>query len=312
MLPDVLITESCWARVCDELDRVLPSEGLAVPLVWLKRRMPDPGPTALLRLDQIERVVVATAVLVPPELQMNAGFRVGVLARTDERIAGATRSLIRRHPRLRACAHLHSHPFARGQTRPSRGATCDYEGHMLPLLSRNREAGLAASFSFIACRALGGDGWALHCFALDEWGDIVDLGPASRIADSHPDAAAPFMPALPRRPVFRLVRAWLGALARRGIEHRLDELFDGWLRIIVHPIEQTSLVVLLPLAFPRSDAQLFVWDRVANATHRLEVEPAALDRASSLLRICRTLTEVDHGNASGLLPESAPVDRGGA
>ena len=61
---------------------------------------------------------------------------------------------------------------------------------MLPLLSRNREAGLAASFSLIACRALGGDGWALHCFALDEWGDIVDLGPASRIADSHPDAAA--------------------------------------------------------------------------------------------------------------------------
>ena len=312
MLPAVAITESCLSTVCAELDRVSPREGLAVPLVWLKKRAPEPSPGALLRLEQIEQVVVAAVLLVPPEKQLNASVRVGVLAHTDSLLADATRSLVRRHPRLRACAYLHSHPFARGWTRPSRGPSCDYEGHMLPLLARNREAGLATSFSFIACRSASGDGWALHAFALDEEGAIVDLGLARPVPDSHPEAVRALAPPLTRRPAARLVRAWLRKLRRAGLAYRVDELFDGWHRIIVEASRQVSLVALVPVSFPRESAQLLVWDKRANTVEPRSCEEGALGRAGALARIARSLLEVDHGPARRLLLEGASADRGGA
>jgi len=309
MLPTVVITESCFASVRAELDRVNPREGIAVPLLWLKKRAPEPSPAALLRLSQIEQVVIARALLVPPEKQTNGCVRVGVLAETDRLVADAIRSLARRHPRLRACAYLHSHPFAHGSTRPSRGATCDYEGHMIPLLERNRDAGLAASFSFIACRTLADDGWQLHAFALDERAQILDLGLARRIADTHPDAVAALVPPLARRPIHRLVRGWLNRLRRARIHHRFDELFDGWLRIILDASERTSLVVLLPLCFPRQRAQLFAWNREMNEVTGFECEPSALNQSCSLVRLAKALKEVEHGSPSRLLLESAPADR---
>jgi hypothetical protein len=309
MLPTVAITESCLAQVEEELDRVNPREGLAVPLLWIKKRAPEPNPATLLRLAQIEQVIIARALLVPPEKQLNGCVRVGVLAETDRLLAEATRALTRRHPRLRACAYLHSHPFARGGTRPSRGATCDYEGHMIPLLERNRDAGLAASFSFIACRTWKDDGWELHCFALDEHEDIGDLGLARRIPDSHPDAVAALLPPLSRRPIHRLVRGWLSRLRRARVHYRVDELFDGWLRIILDASAQTSLVVLLPISFPRQPAQLFVWNREANEVTRCDGEPCALGHSGALLSLAKAIEEVDHGTASRLLLESAPADR---
>jgi hypothetical protein len=300
MLPTVEIAQSCFDQVCRELDRVYPSEGLAVPLLWLERRVPDPGPTATLRLSQIAKVVVGKVVLVPADKQLNSGFRVGVLEETDAPMAEATRALTHRYPRLRACAYLHSHPFARGSTWPSRGARCDYEGHMLPLLARNRDAGLSTSFSVIACRTLGGDGWLLQTFALDDDQKIVDLGFAQAIPDRHPDAARCLLPALGRRRGARLVRAWLRSLRRAGVAYRADELFDGWLRIIAGP-----LVVLVPQNFPDQPAQLFHWNRGTNQVG--PVEGGSLGTAGALRALVRTLSEVGHDREERLLPESAPA-----
>jgi hypothetical protein len=180
---------------------------------------------------------------------------------------------------------------------------------MIPLLERNRDAGLAASFSFIACRTSADDGWELHAFALDERARILELGLARRIPDFHPDAIAALVPPLTRRPVHRLVRGWLNRLRRAGIHFRLDDLFDGWLRIILDASKRTSLVVLLPICFPRQPAQLFIWDRVVNEVTRSECEFAALARSGALVRLAQAFKEVEHGTASRLLLESAPADR---
>lgn len=306
MLPTVEIAASCLDQVEAELDRVAPREGLAVPLVWLARRAPDPGPTATLRLEQIEKVVIARVLLVPPDKQLNSGVRVGVLGETDALVAEATRRLTRRHPRLRACAYLHSHPFARGSTWPSRGARCDYEGHMLPLLDRGLQAGLATCFSAIACRTDDGRGWLLQVFALDDDRRIVDLGFARRVPDADPDVARALLPALSRRRSARLVRAWLARLRRARVAYRADELFDGWLRIIAG-----SLVALVPPDFPDHAPQLFRWDRETN-----EIAPVpqrSLLRGGALLALARELDEeVARERTQRLLPEGATADWGRA
>ncbi|HEY3448112.1 MAG TPA: hypothetical protein VGK67_17275 [Myxococcales bacterium] len=306
MFPTVEIAQSCLDQVASELTRVAPREGLAVPLVWLSRRPPEPGPTATLHLAHLEKVVIAGVVLVPAEKQLNSGFRVGVLGETDGLVAQATKRLTRRHPRLRACAYLHSHPFARGSTWPSRGARCDYEGHMLPLLERGLQAGLATSFSVIACRPNGGDGWKLQTFALDDERRIVDLGFAQPIPDDHPDVARALLPALSRRRGARLVRAWLHKLRRASVATRVDELFDGWLRIIAGP-----LVALVPPGFPDQAVQLFRWDPETNAVSPLESR--ALSKSGALLELVRSLEEeVSRERAQRLLPEGASADRAGA
>lgn len=309
MLPTVEIAQSCLAAVEEELSRVAPREGLAVPLLWLERRDPSPPPTSTLRLADIARVVIADVLRVPPERQLNSGFRVGVLAQTDALLAEAVRARVRRHPRLRACAYLHSHPFARGGTWPSRGPGCDYEGHMLPLLERGLQAGLATCFSVIASRSPVDDRWLLQTFALDERGRIEDLGFAAPVPDSHPDVRRALLPALSRRRPFRLVRAWRSALRRAGVPHRVDELFDGWLRVIAGG--ERSLVALVPPVFPAEPARLFAWDRASGSVEPLPSQP--LDRASALRRLVRGLEEEVHRERSSrLLPESASADRGGA
>lgn len=303
MLPSVEIAQSCFDLVASELTRVAPREGLAVPLVHLARRPPEPGPTATLHLAHVEKVVIAGVVLVPAEKQLNSGFRVGVLAETDALVAEATRRLTRRHPRLRACAYLHSHPFARGGTWPSRGARCDYEGHMLPLLERGLDAGLATSFSVIACRPRAGEGWLLQAFALDDDRRIVDLGFAEPVPDDHPDVARALLPALSRRRGARLVRAWLRKLRRASVAPRVDELFDGWLRVIAGP-----LVALVPPGFPDQAARLFLWHRDAQSVSPLGSR--VLAGSGALLRLVRGLEEeVAREREERLLPEGAPADR---
>jgi len=185
-VPSVLIGASVWHRVEAELDRVYPCEGIAVPLLALSPRNPFASPCRTLTLPEIREVIIAESVLVPANRQVNMRARVSVQRFTDGLVNEEVLALIRRHPRLRACGYLHSHPFARGWTQPSHGLTCDYEGHMLPLLTRNRECSLDTSFSFIACRLARGEGWTLLGFALDGDGAIVELGPARVIPNDSP------------------------------------------------------------------------------------------------------------------------------
>ena len=161
MLPACLISELCWQQVATELDRVCPREAVLVPLCALDPRDPAHNPCHMLGLAEVARITVAAVVLVPRERQHNQLLRVSVLPHTDGLVNDRIEATVRRFPRLRACAYLHSHPFARGWTAPSRGSAGDVEGHMLPLWRSNRDAALDTSFSFIACR--GADGEAGSC-----------------------------------------------------------------------------------------------------------------------------------------------------
>lgn len=285
MLPEVKISALSWKQITAELDRVAPREGIAVPLVALDLCDPEFNPCRTIALADIATVTIASVVLVPSHKQKNQIARVSVLEETDELVGEKVESLVSRYPRLRACAYLHSHPFAWGSTRPSRGATCDYEGHMLPLLESNRAAGLATSFSFIACRGLNGSRWRLQCFALDNHGDIVDLGFARVIGDDTPELAAFYLPGLSRRPMVRtLLRRWRRDLGRRGYRVRCGELFDGWTRIVVD-LGARALVTLVPIDFPARPPQHHVVDK-ANGHSRpvtvdngLLVSPRLMSRA---------------------------------
>lgn len=255
-LPACYMTGDFWQRVRAELDRVQPLEGVAVPLVSLELRRPDP--CARIGLEDIRSVTLAAALIVPGHLQVNERLRVHVTSGTDERLNASMRKVLKRFPRLRTGALLHSHPFARGATFPSRGPAGDYEGHMLPLLERNREAGLETSFSFIACRESRGPGWRLEAFALDDEERIVALGAVEVVEDGHRAVREAFDAGTRRGgPAWLRVRRLARQLRKCEIRHSVDELMGGWLRLIAHPAPGRATVHLLPPCYPLEPEQSF-------------------------------------------------------
>ena len=269
MTPRALISRFAFRQVVAELDRVAPNEGILVPLCALSLRDSEQNPCATMPLSALAEILIAAVVLVPQDRQVNQGTRVSVRPHTDPVVNEKVEALTRRFPRLRACAYLHSHPFARGRTWPSSGARCDYDGHMLPLCARNTEAGLSTSFSFIACRTLNGRGWLLQTFALDETQRAVDLGFAQIIDDDGPRVVKALMPSLKSRAEARsILRHWLRDARRRGFATQEDELFDGWQRLKVRLDHGLVLVGLVPIDFPASPPRFYMVDRRRGRTTR--------------------------------------------
>jgi len=292
MFPEVRISELCWSQITAELDRVAPREGIVVPLVALGLRDAEFNPCRTIALTDIATVTIASVVLVPSDKQNNQIARVSVLDQTDDLIGEKVEALVARYPRLRACAYLHSHPFAWGSTRPSRGATCDYEGHMLPLLDSNRDAGLATSFSFIACRGLNGSRWRLQCFALNHRRQVVDLCFARIIPDGTAELATLFLPGLSRRPMVRtLLRRWRRDLGRQGYRVRCGQLFDGWTRIIVDLSRGRALVTLVPIDFPERAPQHHVVDKTTGKSTPVAVDDGLLTSPRVMSRAVKHVEE---------------------
>lgn len=252
----VVVAQSCWNAICFELDRVAPREGVVLPLVAIEHRR---DPCAPIALADITALAIAEVRCVPPELQHNTPWRVSALPRSDAWADDVVLPLVRRYPRLRAAAYLHSHPFANTHTSPSGG---DIDGHMAPLLSRNIEGGLYASFSFIACGR-----WTLPCFAMDAQHRVVELGDAEVVDDADPLVAW----ARTTRPPRFWLKRWKHRLRARGLAPRIDELFDGWTRARIDLDAHRVLVVLFPLAFPAEPPRYAVVDRRTGRTTSVDL-----------------------------------------
>ncbi|MBI4864310.1 MAG: hypothetical protein HY815_29235 [Candidatus Riflebacteria bacterium] len=295
MMPRCTMSQRCWRRTVTELDRVSPREGIVVPLVALTMRRPDFNPCTGIELEEIDELVVASTVLVPADRQVNGPARVSVLASTNHQVNRSIQRIVTRFPRLRACAYLHSHPFARGGTWPSRGPGCDYDGHMIPLFERNREAGLNTSFSFIACRAGSGDGWVIAAFALDRWRRIVDLGFVEVADDSSASVRDALVESLHSRADVRsMLHRFKGELARRGLGFRIDELFGGWLRVVIDLGDSCAAVLLLPVEFPRRVPEFFTVRRPGNGASRFPAPAAWLTTSDGWVRVVDRIEEVYH------------------
>ena len=248
MKPAVRIRRSSWSTIQAELNRVAPAEGLAVPLVHLSRRQADADPCAPLSLVDLDGILIADVVLVPAGLQHNLPYRVRVQAHTDQRVNRKLQARLDRHPRLRACAYLHSHPFARGDTWPSGG---DLHGHLWPLLERNTQAGLELSLTFLACRDSGAQGWKLQAFSLSRDGVTRNLGFARPVMDDSPAVRAALRGPLHARAAFlKLMFRFRQALRLRRLVYRTEELFGGWLRTVVCPGSAHSAAALMPIDYP--------------------------------------------------------------
>jgi len=293
MNPVVLVSRSCWTTVREELWRVCPREALMVPLLALRERAPNRVPGSTLGLSDLESLVLATVVTLPPELQRNSGARVEALPGAEEWVNDRLSAFLGRHPRLRACAYLHSHPFAIGATSPSHGPDCDDEGHMRPLLVRNREAGLDASFSFIACREPR-EGWRLCCFALDEQASLIDLGSAVVVEDEHPGVRFALHPREPENR--QATRTWTEALVAAGLSPAQDELFDGWTRLGAELAGDHRLGVMRPRGHPAEPPCLFMWNRPSRQLQALSNVPAIPTR-DWLARLFPTPAEAAHASS---------------
>ena len=251
----VVVAQSCWNAITFELDRVAPREGVVLPLVSIEHRC---EPCAPIGLTDITTVAIAEVRCVPAELQHNSLLRVTALPRSDAWADAVVLPLVRRYPRLRAAAYVHSHPFAYERTSPSGG---DIDGHMIPLLDRNRQSGLLASFSFIACGR-----WTLPCFAMDASRRVLELGDAEIVDDADPIITR----ARTTRPPRFWLKRWKQRLRARGLAPRIDELFDGWTRARIDLDERSVLVVLFPLAFPDEAPRYFVVDRRTGSSERVD------------------------------------------
>jgi hypothetical protein len=288
--PVVRVGAACWHEIIEELDRVRPREAILVPLVALEPRRADRNPCAPLGLGEIGAVTIALAIRVPPEAQVNTPTRVSVREHTDELVNVEVARALARSPRLRACAYLHSHPFARGSTWPSSGPSGDLEGHMLPLLAHNRASGLDASFSFIAVPA---PEWSLQGFALDGAGRVIDLGRAEILEDAAELERLLRPPLASRTPVGHVLRRQRREVQRAGLRPRLDELFGGWRRVVLDLGQGDRLVVLVPLDFPEESPRCFAVDRRGVT---LELRPPGGPLAPDLwVRAAREAQEVLHG-----------------
>ncbi|MCC6806283.1 MAG: hypothetical protein IT381_02570 [Deltaproteobacteria bacterium] len=247
----IIIAQSAWDEMAAELDRVAPAEGVLLPLVALRSTALPAAPRTL---ATIEALVIAGMLRVPAALQTNAAIAVRVLPSADATMQREVERVTAQHPRLRVAAYLHSHPFAFGRTWPSAG---DYDGHMLPLAAQNERAGVATSFSLIACRER--DGWALQTFALDGGRRVVDLGFAQKTPDGDPLVRWALQP-----PLSRPARAILRQLCRRhqraGREVRSTELFDGVRRYVVREGGAPREVLFVPCDFPAAPARRFAID----------------------------------------------------
>jgi hypothetical protein len=294
MLPRVSVAVDCWTAIVAELDRVDPCEAIALPLLALVPRAEERNPCAPLGLEELEEVIIARVVLVPEQRQINAPARVSVLPLTDELVNARVAAELRSFPRLRACAYLHSHPFARGSTWPSRGLAGDVDGHMRPLLRHNVESGLHASFSLIACRGADGRGWRLQAFALDPRGEVIDLGFAEPLAE-HRLGRLLLPPLSAREPFRHLLRRWRRELRRARARCESDELFDGWRRTIVELDRQRALVILLPLDFPLRPPRCFVVDRASRRTWPITPRDPASLAGDAWLRLLRQAEEEHDG-----------------
>jgi hypothetical protein len=251
----VVVAQSCWTAITFELDRVAPREGVVLPLIALEHQA---APCAPIRLADITSVAIADARCVPAHLQHNALLRVAALPQADAWADSVVLPLVRRYPRLRAAAYLHSHPFTDARTWPSGG---DIDGHMKPLLARNRACSLFASFSFIACGR-----WKLPCFAMDEAQRVVELGDAEIVDDADPIIVRARTERAPR---FWLKR-WKQRLRGRGLSVHVDELFDGWTRAKIALDAHRVQVVLFPIDFPTEAPLYFVVDRRTGRAERVD------------------------------------------
>ena len=258
----VVVAQSCWNAITFELDRVAPREGVLLPLVAIEHARP---PCATVRLADITTLAIAEVRAVPPELQRNAMLRVEALPRADAWSDATVLPLVRRYPRLRAAAYVHSHPFAIGSTTPSGG---DIDGHMLPLLARNADCGLRASFSFIAATASDPrDGWVLPCFAMDHDRHVIGLGNTEIVADDDPIIVR----ARATRPPRFWLKRWKQRLRERGLELHIDELFDGWMRAKIRLDADRVMVVLFPVDMPAQRPQYFIVDRRTGKSQRVDL-----------------------------------------
>lgn len=250
----IVVAQSCWNAIAFELERVAPREGVVLPLVAIEHRC---EPCAPIELADITTLAIAEVRCLPPALQHNTLVRVAALPCSDAWADAVVLPLVRRFPRLRTAAYLHSHPFAAERTFPSGG---DVDGHMRPLLARNRSGGLHAAFSFIACGR-----WRLPCFALDGAGRVVELGEAELVEDADPIIAR----ARAARPPRFWLKRWKQRLRARGLAPQLDELFDGWTRARVPLDAHRVLVALFSLAFPAEPPRYHVVDRRTGRATRL-------------------------------------------
>ena len=274
-MTEILVARSAWTVIARELDRVAPREGVVLPLVALTSRA---APCAPIELTDVTSVVLAEAHPVPAHLQHNTMVNVAALPTTDAWAAQVVLAAVRQQPRLRAAAYLHSHPFALGDTWPSRG---DVVGHMHPLLERNADTGLHASFSFIACAARGG-GWNLPCFAMDRRQRVCELGTTRIVDDAHPLVRRARGTRGPRG----VLRRWRRSLYRRGLSSQLDELFDGWWRVRIPLRTGTAqasrvMVVLFPIDFPADAPRYHLVDLERN-----EVRPLDLKFSPDAAEVC--------------------------
>ncbi len=239
MTTRVLVPADTWSVVVDELDRVAPREGVLVPLVSLVRRPSAPHPCIPAGLAELEAVVVAHAVPVPPDLQRGSAVHVAALPGADAWLDARVDEAMRRMPALRAAAYLHSHPFATGDTRPS---SPDVHGHMEPMRRAKEREGLLASFSLIACRAHGG-GWILRAFACTADRPTVDLGVATVVDEAHPRVREARMPHARHRGLRGTLRRWRRAAAQAGLPSTVDDLMDGWVRLRIHARGRTLVAL---------------------------------------------------------------------
>lgn len=227
--PDVLVPWDTWTIITTELSRVAPAEAVMLPLVSLERNLEAPHPCVTTPLRGLEAVVLNEVLTVPPQLQRNSLANVAVLPGADAILDGLIQDACRARPALRVVAHLHSHPFARGNTWPS---STDIHGHMRPLWRKAQQEGVDTTFSFIACRASRGEGWMLQGFALDG-GNVVDLGMARVVEPTHRLVVHARLPNARLRGLAGLVRRWRKQAHGLNAQVAVDPLMDGWTRLRV-------------------------------------------------------------------------------
>jgi hypothetical protein len=265
-LPGVLIARTAWELIMKEVEFFDSSPGGSQEAVvypvfgFLRREDCKKPPWEMLEISDISCFVV-THVFVPPReycihTKASAGFSADANGSSHvfDQVNVWANEMFRKFPTLER-GNIHSHPFARNWTRPSKTDRTRVQSRLEVI----RKRFLNAAVEIIICKNIddGCGQWKACCFVLnDANGPFISLGKAEIVDDTDHRLRAVLSPGYRNVTPSGIEWEQKQFLETDGIE-AFQSFYFGWTSVRIRMTDDCFIYIHLPPSFPICERILF-------------------------------------------------------